>query len=65
MAASFAPTLSLADIDLGTVTVNVPGQEWFVNVVNAGPGSFLPAEVVSQPNVLKAYFGDDYVETGA
>lgn len=25
----------------------------------------LPAEVVRQPNVLKAYFGDDYVDTGA
>jgi branched-chain amino acid transport system ATP-binding protein len=25
----------------------------------------LPADVVSQPNVLKAYFGDDYVEAGA
>lgn len=24
-----------------------------------------PADVVSQPNVLKAYFGDDYVDTGA
>ncbi|WP_353148759.1 ABC transporter ATP-binding protein [Pollutimonas bauzanensis] len=25
----------------------------------------LPADVVKQPNVLKAYFGDDYVDTGA
>ncbi|MDB5848740.1 MAG: transporter related [Rhodoferax sp.] len=25
----------------------------------------LPAEVVSQPNVLKAYFGDDYVDASA
>ncbi|NYT84450.1 ABC transporter ATP-binding protein [Pollutimonas harenae] len=25
----------------------------------------LPADVVRQPNVLKAYFGDDYVDTGA
>lgn len=24
-----------------------------------------PADVVRQPNVLKAYFGDDYVDTGA
>ncbi|WP_144108254.1 ABC transporter ATP-binding protein [Paraburkholderia sp. BCC1886] len=25
----------------------------------------VPAEVVAQPNVLKAYFGEDYVEAGA
>jgi len=25
----------------------------------------VPADVVSQPNVLQAYFGDDYVEAGA
>ena len=45
VAASFVPTLSLADSDLGTVTVGIPGPEWFVRVVNDGPGAFLPAAV--------------------
>jgi Tol biopolymer transport system component len=47
VAASYAPALSLADLDLGTVLVGVPGGEWFVNVVNNGPGSFVPASVTT------------------
>ena len=43
--ATFNPTVSIADLDLGTVSVSVPGPEWFVNVVNQGPGSFIPASV--------------------
>lgn len=45
VAASFTPALSMADLDLGTVMVTIPGPEWFVNVVNMGPGSFVPASV--------------------
>ncbi|MCU1396943.1 MAG: hypothetical protein JWN62_52 [Acidimicrobiales bacterium] len=45
VAAAYVPTLSMADLDLGTVTVGVPGSEWFVNVVNSGPGSFVPATI--------------------
>jgi hypothetical protein len=47
VAASFVPALSLADLDLGTVMVNIPGPEWFVNVVNMGPGSFVPASITT------------------
>ena len=47
VAASFNPSLSMADLDLGTVMVNIPGPEWFVNVVNMGPGSFVPASITT------------------
>ena len=45
VSASIIPTVSLADSDFGTTTVGVPGQEWYLNVINAGPGSFVPASV--------------------
>lgn len=44
---SFAPKLSVAEADLGTVTVGVPGPEWYVNVVNDGPGAFVPDTIIS------------------
>ncbi len=47
VSAAFVPTLSMADLDLGTVMVNIPGPEWYVNVVNSGPGSFVPAAVTT------------------
>jgi hypothetical protein len=36
------PTLSAPTLDMGTVTVNLPGDEWFVAVKNLGPSSFVP-----------------------
>ena len=47
VSAAFVPTLSMADLDLGTLMVNIPGPEWYVNVVNAGPGSFVPATITT------------------
>ena len=47
VAAAFVPAVSLADLDLGTVLVKVMGPEWFVNVVNSGPGTFVPATITS------------------
>ena len=47
VAVSFTATLSMANADLGTVTVGVPGPEWYVNVVNDGPGAFVPNAVTS------------------
>ena len=47
VAASYVPALSMADLDLGTVLLKVAGPEWFVNVVNSGPGTFMPATVTS------------------
>ena len=44
---SFAPSLSVAQADLGTVTIGVPGPEWYVNVVNDGPGAFVPDSITS------------------
>lgn len=38
-----APTLSLANLDVGTVAVYFPGPEWFLVLSNSGPSSFLPA----------------------
>jgi len=43
--ATFNPTVTMSDLDVGTVSVSVPGPEWFVNVVNQGPGSFQPAGI--------------------
>ena len=45
VAVAYRPTLSIAALDLGTVMVSVPGEEWFANVVNLGPGSFTPSSV--------------------
>lgn len=36
------PTLSAPTLDMGTVAVNLPGDEWFVAVKNLGPSSFVP-----------------------
>jgi hypothetical protein len=47
VAVSFTPSLSVAQADLGTVTVGVPGPEWYVNVVNDGPGAFVPDTITS------------------
>ena len=47
VSAMLAPHLSIAEGDLGTVTVGVPGPEWYVNVVNDGPGAFVPATATS------------------
>lgn len=47
VAVAFAPSLSVAEADLGTVTVGVPGPEWYVNVVNDGPGAFVPDTIES------------------
>ncbi|MEQ1873589.1 MAG: choice-of-anchor D domain-containing protein [Ilumatobacteraceae bacterium] len=38
----YAPSLSLADLDVGTVAVWFPGPEWFLVLSNNGPASFLP-----------------------
>ena len=47
VAASLTPDVSIAQSDLGTVAVGVPGPEWYVNVTNNGPGAFVPAMVTS------------------
>jgi WD40-like Beta Propeller Repeat len=47
VAAAWVPSVSMADLDLGTVLVKVLGPEWYVNVTNTGPGSFVPATITS------------------
>jgi Tol biopolymer transport system component len=42
-----APMIAMADLDVGSVSLGYPGAEWYVGVINQGPGSFLPAVVVS------------------
>ena len=37
--------LQLANLDVGTVAVGFPGPEWWLEVTNHGPASFLPATV--------------------
>jgi Tol biopolymer transport system component len=47
------PTLTLAPLDVGVVTVGYPGQEWYMAVINEGPTAFRPASVkMSSPNFL-------------
>jgi Tol biopolymer transport system component len=41
------PTLAMSDLDVGSVALGYPGAEWYVGVINQGPGSFLPAVVTS------------------
>ncbi|HEY4333550.1 MAG TPA: choice-of-anchor D domain-containing protein [Ilumatobacteraceae bacterium] len=45
VSAAFNPSVTVADSDVGTINVGVPGPEWYVNVINSGPGSFVPASV--------------------
>jgi hypothetical protein len=39
------PSLTLANLDVGTVAVGFPGPEWFLVLANNGPSSFIPADV--------------------
>jgi Tol biopolymer transport system component len=52
------PQLSIADIDVGTGMVGLPGAEWFVRLYNAGPGSFVPNKVQSTNPDFGITFGD-------
>lgn len=52
------PQLSIADIDVGTGMVGLPGSEWFVRLYNAGPGSFVPSKVQSTNPDFGITFGD-------
>jgi Tol biopolymer transport system component len=40
-------TISIPDLDVGTIAVGFAGAEWFVNVKNLGPSTFIPSTVVS------------------
>lgn len=52
------PQLSIADIDVGTGIVGLPGAEWFVRLYNAGPGSFVPSKVTSTNPQFGITFGE-------
>ena len=52
------PQLSIADIDVGTGMVGLPGSEWFVRLYNAGPGSFVPSKVESTNPDFGITFGN-------
>ena len=52
------PQLSIADINVGTGTVGLPGAEWFVRLYNAGPGSFVPNKVESTNPQFGITFGE-------
>lgn len=43
------PSLSAPTLDMGTVAVNLPGDEWFVAVKNLGPSSFVPTTATATP----------------
>ncbi len=47
LATTFVPRVLVVPLHVGTVMVGVPGPEWFVNVLNDGPGSFTPSQVTS------------------
>ena len=47
------PRMEMANLDIGTVDVDMPSAEWFVTLVNRGPGSFQPATVtIDLPDFL-------------
>ena len=52
------PQLSIADINVGTGIVGLPGAEWFVRLYNAGPGSFVPNKVESTNPQFGITFGE-------
>ncbi len=52
------PQLSIADINVGTGIVGLPGSEWFVRLYNAGPGSFVPNKVSSTNPQFGITFGE-------
>jgi Tol biopolymer transport system component len=52
------PQLSIADINVGTGMVGLPGAEWFVRLYNAGPGSFVPSKVESTNKQFGITFGN-------
>ncbi len=52
------PQLSIADINVGTGIVGLPGAEWFVRLYNAGPGSFVPSKVESTNKQFGITFGE-------
>ncbi|MEP7202528.1 MAG: choice-of-anchor D domain-containing protein [Ilumatobacteraceae bacterium] len=52
------PQLSIADINVGTGIVGLPGSEWFVRLYNAGPGSFVPSKVESTNPQFGITFGE-------
>jgi len=52
-ALTLTPRVEMADLDVGTVDVAMPGSEWFLVLVNRGPSSFQPAAVtVDNPDFL-------------
>jgi hypothetical protein len=52
------PQLSIADINVGTGIVGLPGSEWFVRLYNAGPGSFVPSKIESTNPQFGITFGE-------
>ncbi|HNJ97400.1 MAG TPA: choice-of-anchor D domain-containing protein [Ilumatobacteraceae bacterium] len=47
------PRMEMASLDIGTVDVDMPSAEWFLTLVNHGPGSFQPATVtIDLPDFL-------------
>ena len=47
--AEFPAELSSADLDLGTVDVGGPSEEWFTTIVNHGDSAFVP-EIITTSN---------------
>ncbi len=46
-----APHVEMANLDMGTVEVDMPSPEWYLVLFNHGPSSFFPASVtISHPD---------------
>lgn len=50
VAVEVTPRLSLAELDFGSVVINLESTELFTSVQNAGPASFEPGLIVGSPN---------------
>lgn len=65
VAVSLAPTLSLADADLGTTLVGLESDEWYVAVINNGPTSFTPSLVTVSDRHFKVNLEGSTCSLGA
>lgn len=60
VARSSPPQLELADVNVGSTTVGLESDEWYVSVINDGPATFEPAEVRIEGSQFEIIEDSDY-----
>ena len=46
------PQLEVTPVDVGTVALGIPSQEWRTTVINRGPGAFIPDSIITNDPVF-------------